>query len=80
MSNAMQGAGETNDRRQLADMTFEELVAELEAVAQAMDRGDIGIEAAADLYGRAGELHAAAAERLGRVQRRLATLRGENNS
>ena len=58
-------------------MTFEQLVAELETVANAMDRGDIGIEEAADLYGRAGTLHAAAAERLQRVEQRLAALRGD---
>ena len=61
----------------LAAMTFEQLVAELERVANAMDRGDIGIEEAADLYGRAGSLHAAATQRLERVQARLSELRGD---
>lgn len=56
--------------------TFEELVTELERVASAMDRGDIGIEEAADLYERAAALHAVATERLVGVQRRLSELRG----
>jgi exodeoxyribonuclease VII small subunit len=59
--------------------TFEELVTELERVASAMDRGDIGIEEAADLYERAAALHAAASERLVGVQKRLAELRGATN-
>ncbi len=58
--------------------TFEELVTELERVAMAMDRGEIGIEEAADLYERASALHAAATDRLLGVQRRLAELRGTN--
>lgn len=60
---------------ELAKRTFEDLVSELETVAAAMDRGDIGIEEAADLYGRAAALHAAAHNRLSTVQARLATLR-----
>lgn len=59
----------------LAKRTFEDLVGELENVAAAMDRGDIGIEEAADLYSRASALHAAAHDRLSAVQARLATLR-----
>ena len=60
---------------ELARRTFEDLVSELETVAAAMDRGDIGIEEAADLYSRAAALHAAAHDRLTAVQARLATLR-----
>jgi exodeoxyribonuclease VII small subunit len=60
---------------ELAKRTFEDLVGELETVAAAMDRGDIGIEEAADLYSRAAALHAAAHDRLTAVQARLATLR-----
>lgn len=56
--------------------TFEDLVSELEHVASAMDRGDIGIEEAADLYERASALHLAASQRLAGVQRRLTELRG----
>lgn len=79
------GTGETGVSDDAADstlrhpdsMTFEELVAELERVATAMDRGDIGIEAAAELYARATSLHRAAQERLTAVQARLADLRGD---
>lgn len=52
-------------------LTYEQLVAELESITHQMAAGDIGIEAAAELYERAGELHAAAAERLARVQERI---------
>jgi exodeoxyribonuclease VII small subunit len=52
-------------------LTFEELVAELESITHRMAAGDIGIEAAAELYERAGLLHAAASERLARVQERI---------
>jgi exodeoxyribonuclease VII small subunit len=61
-----------------SERSFEELVTELERVAMAMDRGEIGIEEAADLYERASALHAAATERLVGVQRRLAELRGSD--
>jgi exodeoxyribonuclease VII small subunit len=55
-------------------MTYEQLVAELESLTARMASGDIGIEAAAELYERAGVLHAAAAERLARVQERIDAL------
>ena len=61
--------------RALAEMTFEELVAELDDPARAMESADLGIERAAELYERAGALHAAAAERLSQVTARLAQLR-----
>ena len=63
-----------------ASMTFEELVGELESVARAMESPELGIEAAADLYGRAAALHGAAHERLATVQARLAALRGAEGS
>ena len=52
-------------------MTYEQLVAELESLTAQMAAGDIGIEAAAELYERAGVLHAAASERLAKVQERI---------
>lgn len=61
--------------RDLAAMTFEELLDALEQLTRQMASGTIGIEEAAALYERAGALHAAAAERLERVQRRIETLR-----
>ena len=57
-----------------ASMTFEQLVAELEAMTRRMASGDIGIEEAAELYERAGELHALAAERLEKVKERIERL------
>jgi exodeoxyribonuclease VII small subunit len=54
--------------------TFEPLLDELEAMTRRMAAGDIGIEAAAALYERAGELHALASERLARVQERIERL------
>jgi exodeoxyribonuclease VII small subunit len=56
---------------ELESMTYEQLVAELESLTARMAAGDIGIEAAAELYERAGVLHAAAAARLARVQERI---------
>jgi exodeoxyribonuclease VII small subunit len=55
-------------------MTYEQLVAELESLTHQMAAGDIGIEAAAELYERAGVLHAQAVERLARVQARIDAL------
>ena len=54
--------------------TFEELVAELEALTDRMAAGDIGIEEATALYEEAGRLHALATDRLARVQERIAKL------
>ena len=56
------------------EKTFEQLLEELEAMTRRMAAGDIGIEAAAELYERAGELHAEATERLARVQERIERL------
>lgn len=55
-------------------LTFEQIVARLEQVTGQLADGDLGIEAAADLYERARALHAAAVERLERVTRRIAEL------
>ena len=54
--------------------TFEELMAELEDVTTRLAAGDIGIEAAADLYERAERLHARATERLEQVRARVERL------
>jgi exodeoxyribonuclease VII small subunit len=58
-------------------LTYEELVAKLEELTRQMAAGDIGIEAAADLYEEAGRLHALAAARLASVQERIEKLRGD---
>ena len=54
--------------------TFEELMAELEQVTELLATGEVGIEAAADLYERAQRLHSLASERLARVQERVERL------
>ena len=53
------------------DRTFEQLVEELESVTEQLAGGQVGIEAAADLYERAERLHAAARARLDAVQARV---------
>jgi exodeoxyribonuclease VII small subunit len=54
--------------------TFEELMTELETVTERLAAGDLGIEAAADLYEQALRLHALASERLAQVQARVEAL------
>jgi exodeoxyribonuclease VII small subunit len=61
--------------RDLTAMTFEQLLDALEELTRRMASGSIGIEEAAALYEEAGALHAAATERLERVQRRIDQLR-----
>ena len=56
--------------------TFEQLLAELEEVTDRLAGGELGIEAAADLYERAERLHALASARLAQVQERVDRLRG----
>ena len=56
--------------------TFEELIAELETLTAQLAAGDLGIEAAADVYERAEKLHALATERLERVRARVEGLTG----
>jgi exodeoxyribonuclease VII small subunit len=54
--------------------TFEELMSELEGITQQLAAGDLGIEAATDLYERAEHLHAQAAARLAEVRQRVEKL------
>lgn len=56
------------------ERTFEEIVAELEALTDRMAGGDIGIEEATALYEEATRLHALATDRLAKVQDRIAKL------
>lgn len=58
------------------DATFEQIMSELEAVTDRLASGELGIEAAADLYERAERLHAQASERLAQVQTRVDRLAG----
>ena len=58
----------------LEQLSFEELVAALEGLTDRLASGQIGIEEAADLYEQAERLHAAASDRLARVQARIEAL------
>ena len=51
--------------------TFEELMVDLESITERLAAGDLGIEAAADLFERAEALHALATERLTQVRARV---------
>jgi len=59
----------------LAGLTYEQLVDELERLTDLMSSGEVGIEEAADLYDRAGRVYRAAAERLERVAARVSELK-----
>jgi exodeoxyribonuclease VII small subunit len=54
--------------------TFEELMNALEEVTARLAAGDLGIEAAVDLYEEAQQLHALASARLAQVQARVEAL------
>ncbi len=54
--------------------TFEDLMGELEVITEQLASGELGIEAAADLYERACTLHALAVERLEQVKTRVQKL------
>ena len=58
----------------LETLTFEELLAALELVASRLAGGELGIEAAVDLYEQAELLHEAAQERLAAVEARVERL------
>jgi exodeoxyribonuclease VII small subunit len=64
----------TAPERDLDALSYEELVAELESLTRRMASGEIGIEAATELYEQAGAVHAKAAERLARVRERIEKL------
>jgi exodeoxyribonuclease VII small subunit len=55
--------------------SFEELMDELERITERLAGGDLGIEAATDLYEQAERLHALASARLAQVQTRIERLR-----
>jgi exodeoxyribonuclease VII small subunit len=59
------------------NLTYEEIVEQLEAVTAQLASGTAGIEAAADLFERAKQLHAAASDRLEQVRKRLEALTPE---
>ena len=73
MTASARGTNRDDDAR-----TFEELMAELEKVTDLLAAGEVGIEAAADLYERAQHLHSLAAQRLASVQERVERLGRES--
>jgi exodeoxyribonuclease VII small subunit len=58
----------------LSSLTFEEILAALEQVTGRMASGELGIEAATDLYEQAEMLYAAARSRLEAVEDRVSRL------
>ena len=56
------------------DRTYEQLVAELEALVEQLATGDVGIEKATELYEEAVRLHGLASERLTSIEARIAAL------
>jgi exodeoxyribonuclease VII small subunit len=60
-----------------AAKTFEQLLAELEDVTDRLAGGELGIEAATDLYEQAERLHGLASARLAQVQERVDRLRAD---
>ena len=58
----------------LGSLTFEQILSALESVTARLAGGELGIEAAADLYEQAEILHAAAEERLAQVEARISRL------
>ena len=60
------------------DLTYEQIVEQLEAVTAQLANGTAGIEAAADLFEQAQKLHAAASARLDQVRQRLEALAPED--
>jgi exodeoxyribonuclease VII small subunit len=56
------------------EWTFEQLMDALEKITAQLAGGDLGIEAAADLYEQAEHLHALASDRLAQVQDRVQRL------
>ncbi|HZT65343.1 MAG TPA: exodeoxyribonuclease VII small subunit [Acidimicrobiales bacterium] len=69
----------TEPRPDLGSLTFEQLLEELESLTAQMATGDVGIEEAADLYERAGQVYRAAADRLEAVQARIDRLRSDQS-
>lgn len=58
----------------LDELSFEQILTALENVTNRMAGGDLGIEAATDLYEQAEILHAAAQQRLEAVEARISKL------
>lgn len=59
---------------ELSTLSYEELLERLEALIAELSSGEVGIEAAADLYEESGRVYAAARARLDAVQARIRAL------
>ncbi len=59
--------------------SFEQLLEELEAITERLATGELGIEAATDLFEQAERLHALASARLAEVQARVDRLSRARN-
>lgn len=57
--------------KDLAGLSYEQLLERLEETIAKMSAGDLGIEEVTDLYERAGLLHDAASARLERIRERI---------
>jgi len=62
---------------ELGALSFEALLEKLESLVAQLSSGEVGIEAAADLYEQAGLVYAEAKRRLDAVQARIDALRVE---
>jgi exodeoxyribonuclease VII small subunit len=72
---------ERADARPVAEMTFEEAMAELEQVVGQLDRGDVALEDSIKLYERGAELKKRCEAKLKEAEEKVAaiTLDGEGN-
>ena len=68
------------DTRDLAALTYEQLVEKLEDLTRRIASGEVGIEEASELYERAGVIHRLAAERLAQVRARIERLDGPDGN
>ena len=72
------GKGATAARAELSTLRFEELLEQLEGLVGQLSSGEVGIEAAADLYEQAGRVYNEAKARLDAVQTRIESLKGRD--
>ena len=74
------GKGATAGRAELSKLSFEELLEQLEGLVGQLSSGEVGIEAAADLYEQAGRVYNEAKARLDAVQTRIESLKGQGTA
>jgi len=66
------------NEKQLQQMPYEELIANLEAITSKMASGEIGIEEATDLYATAKMIYKMASDRLESIRLRIEELEEES--